>query len=352
MRESGATIKLGIEFREWNRAAGSYIHPFGAFGEPWFGIEFQQHWMRLKRNGRQVQPLEAYSFSVAAARAGLFDTPSRDPRSPRSTYSYAYHLDASLYAAFLRRLAESRGVTRVEGKVKHVVRDGANGHVTELILESGASIAGDLFVDCSGFRSLLVGGELGVPWQDWSRWLPCDRAWAVPCSQTAGFTPYTQATAATAGWMWRIPLQHRVGNGYVYSSRFMADEPAREALLAALESPPLTDPRPLRFRPGKRARAWEGNCVAIGLAGGFLEPLESTSIFLIQAAAMDLLNLLPDEAAPFGDARLRNEFNRLNDLQYERIRDFLVLHYAANDRYGEPLWDYVRGVELPESLQH
>jgi tryptophan 7-halogenase len=352
MRETGATIKLGIEFRGWNRAAGPYIHPFGAFGEPWFGIEFQHHWMRLRASGRPVRPIEEYSFSVAAARAGVFDFPSQDRQSPRSTYAYAYHLDAGLYAAFLRRFAEARGVSRVEGKVKGVLRDGESGRLTELVLESGARIAGELFIDCSGFRSLLIGGELGVEWEDWSHWLPCDRAWAVPCTQASGFTPYTRATAATAGWMWRIPLQHRVGNGYVYSSRFLADDPAREALLAALESPPLAAPRPLRFRPGKRKRAWEANCVAIGLAGGFLEPLESTSIFLIQAGAMDLLSLLPDEGAPFGDPRLRGEFNRLYDLQYERIRDFLVLHYAANDRHGEPLWDYVRNVELPDSLKH
>jgi tryptophan halogenase len=352
MRETGATFKLGIEFRRWNQALDSYIHPFGAFGEPWAGIEFQQHWMRLRASGRPVRPIEEYSFSIACARGGFFDFPSQDPRSPRSTFSYAYHLDASLYAAFLRRFAESRGVIRMEGKVKSVVRDGESGRVAELVLESGARLAGDFFIDCSGFRSLLLGGELGVQWQDWSHWLPCDRAWAVPCALGGQFTPYTRATAAEAGWMWRIPLQHRVGNGYVYSSRFISDEHARTALVGALESPPLVEPRPLRFRPGKRQRAWESNCVAIGLASGFLEPLESTSIFLIQAAVMDLINLLPDANAPFGDPRLRDEFNRLYDLQYERIRDFLVLHYAANDREGEPLWDYVRGMELPESLAH
>jgi tryptophan halogenase len=352
MRETGATFKLGIEFRHWNRALRPYIHPFGAFGEPWSGIEFQHHWMRLKASGRPVRPIEEYSFSVAAARGGFFDFPSQDRRSPRSTFSYAYHLDAGLYAAFLRRFAESRGVSRVEGKVKGVGRDGVSGRLAELTLESGGRIAGDLFIDCSGFRSLLLGGELGVQWQDWSHWLPCDRAWAVPCTLASEFTPYTRATAAEAGWLWRIPLQHRVGNGYVYSSRFLSDEKARETLLSAIESPPLAEPRPLRFRPGKRRRAWEANCVAIGLSGGFLEPLESTSIFLIQAGVMDLINLLPDAGAPFGDARLRDEFNRLYDLQYERIRDFLMLHYFANDRHGEALWDYVRGMELPESLKH
>ncbi|HKC15324.1 MAG TPA: tryptophan halogenase family protein [Steroidobacteraceae bacterium] len=352
MQATRATFKLGIEFRDWNRPGDAYLHPFGAFGEPWGGIEFQHHWMRLRSSARPVRPIGEYSFSVSAARACLFGFPSPDARSPQSTFSYAYHLDAGLYAAMLRQWGEAHGVRRHEGRVQGIARDGATGHVRHLQLVSGERIEGDLFIDCSGFRSLLVGEELGVAWQDWAEWLPCDRAWAVPCARQGPLTPNTRSTAALAGWKWRIPLQHRVGNGYVYSSRWMADEQARDSLLDSLESRPLSEPRLLRFRAGRRVRAWEGNCVAIGLAGGFLEPLESTSIFLIQAGVTDLLRLMPRPGPQPFDERLREEFNRLTDLQYERIRDFLVLHYAANERVGEPLWDHVRTMPLPDSLRH
>jgi tryptophan halogenase len=213
-------------------------------------------------------------------------------------------------------------------------------------LKSGECVPGDLFVDCSGFRSLLLGGVMGVPWQDWSHWLPCDRAFALPSRRTGALTPYTRATAQPAGWTWRIPLQHRTGNGYVFSSRFISESDARESLLAIVGE---GEPRLLKFSPGRRESAWVGNCVAIGLASGFLEPLESTSIYLVQAAVTDLINLVPKHGP---DCRLSEEFNRLNNMQYDRIRDFLILHYAANDRVGEPLWDYVRSMALPDSLIH
>ena len=352
MRATRATFKLGIEFRDWCRPGEAYIHPFGAFGEPWGGVEFQHHWMRLRSSARPVRPIGEYSFSVSAARAGLCGFPSRDARSPASTFTYAYHLDAGLYAALLRKWAEAHGVRRHEGKVQGVERDGETGEIRQLQLTSGERIGGDLFIDCSGFRSLLIGEQFGVAWQDWTEWLPCDRAWAVPCTRQGALTPNTRSTAAVAGWKWRIPLQHRVGNGYVYSSRWMGDEQARDSLLGSIESPQLSEPRLLRFQAGRRARAWESNCVAIGLAGGFLEPLESTSIFLIQAGVTDLLRLMPQPGAQPFDERLREEFNRLTDLQYERIRDFLVLHYTANERFGEPLWDHVRTMSLPDSLRH
>ncbi len=350
MRETRATMKLGIEFRDWSQPGQGYIHPFGAFGEPWGGVEFQHHWIRAQRRGASGSALEDYSYSVAAARANAFDFPNEDKKSIRSTYAYAYHFDAGLYSAFLRKLAVEAGVQRMEGQVCDCSRERLSGDITELTLKSGARIAGDLFVDCSGFRALLIGGVLGVSWQDWTHWLPCDRAYAVQCERTGALTPYTRSTAQLAGWIWRIPLQHRVGNGYVFSSRFLTDAEAQQSLLGALEGQALGAPRLLRFSPGRRLHAWSHNCVAIGLASGFLEPLESTSIFLIQAAVVDLISLIPAPHSRTSDPRLANEFNRLNDMQYDRVRDFLILHYMANRRFGEPLWDYVRTMPVPDSL--
>lgn len=352
MRETRATFKLGIEFCGWDRPDDRYVHPFGAFGEPWGGVEFQHHWLRLRQVGGMDYPLGDYSYAVAAARSNVFEFPNEDEKSIRSTYSYAYHFDAGLYAAFLRLWAVERGVRRIEGQVQHVGRDAATGDLTELTLKSGECIAGDLFIDCSGFRSLLLGGVLGVQWQDWTHWLPCDRAFAVPCERNGPLTPYTRATARDAGWVWRIPLQHRVGNGYVFSSQFISDDEARESVLAGLEGSAQGEPRLLRFSPGRRERAWSANCIAIGLASGFLEPLESTSIFLVQAAVADLINLMPAAGSARVDPRLIAEFNRLNEMQYDRVRDFLVLHYHANRRTGVPLWDYVRSMRLPDSLMH
>jgi tryptophan halogenase len=350
--QTQGTIKLGIEFREWNQPGDRYIHPFGTFGEPWGGVDFQHHWARARLAGRDVAPLQAYSYAVAACRANAFEFPNQDDKSIRSTYAYAYHFDASLYAAFLRRWATARGVTRVEGMVAGIARDGASGHVQALTLKSGAVLEGDLFIDCTGFRSLLLGGQMDVAWQDWSKWLPCDRALAVPCATGGdGLTPYTRASADLGGWRWRIPLQHRTGNGYVFSSAFLGEDAARETLLSKLDGPALDEPRLLRFQAGRRACGWRGNVVAMGLASGFLEPLESTSIFLIQAAVIDLVNLMPTPGeGDRMDLRLVAEFNRLFEIQYDRIRDFLILHYRANSRFGQPLWDHVRTMPIPDSL--
>jgi len=352
MRETRATFKLGIQFRDWDLPGDGYIHPFGPFGESWGGVEFQHHWLRGKQAGSQRFSLQDYSYSVVAARNNAFEFPNEDRKSIRSTYTYAYHFDAGLYAAYLRSLATQRGVRRIEGQVCDVSRNPTTGDIEELTLKSGERIAGDLFIDCSGFRSLLLGGIMGVAWEDWTQWLPCDRALAVPCKRVGALTPYTRATARRAGWMWRIPLQHRTGNGYIFSSRFINDGEARDTLLAGLEGAAQGEPRLLRFSPGRRERAWSGNCVAIGLASGFLEPLESTSIHLVQAAVTDLVSLMPSPGSTGIDPRLVDEFNRLNDMRYERIRDFLVLHYTANRRVGEPLWDYVRSMPLPDSLVH
>jgi len=351
MRETQGTFKLGIEFRGWDRPGEAYLHPFGAFGELWGGVEFQHFWLRARQQGIEPPPLEEFSVAARACRRNAFDFPSAS--TILSTfYGYAYHFDASLYADFLRRWATSRGVTRIEGQVVDVSLNGGSGDIEALTLKSGRRIAGDFFVDCSGFRSLLLGDKLQVPWDDWSHWLPCDRAWAVPCERSDDFTPFTRSTAQQAGWTWRIPLQHRTGNGHVFATRFIGEDAARATLLGALDGRAVGEPRLLKFRAGRRVQAWKRNCLALGLASGFLEPLESTSLFLIQKAIQDMLRLLPTPEAPRVDVRLVCEFNRVNDALYDRIRDFLILHYTANRRFGEPLWDHVRDYELPESLHH
>ena len=280
MRATQATFKLGIEFKNWGRLGDSYIHPFGAFGEDVGGIDFLQHWLRHRANGGTT-PLESYSLPVLAARGDRFSHPAADDSSIASTFSYAYQFDASLYAQTLRHYAEARGVERIEGKIVDVRRRMDDGFVEEVLLEDGSALSADLFVDCSGFRSLLVGQTLGSSFDSWAHWLPCDRAIAMPCEGRGPLTPCTRATAQQAGWTWRIPLQHRVGNGHVYSSGFLADDEAEQVLLGELEGPPLAGPNRLRFEAGKRREQWLGNCVAIGLSAGFLEPLESTSIPLI-----------------------------------------------------------------------
>ncbi|WP_343044441.1 tryptophan halogenase family protein [Sphingomonas hominis] len=342
MRATAATFKLGIEFRDWARIGDSYIHPFGAFGHDVDGVGFHHY---LTRAG-SIADLPDYSLPVVAARAAKFAVPDDDPRSLLSTFGYAYQFDATRYAPFLRAHAERHGARRTEGRITDVERDDG-GNVAAVVLSDGQRIAGDLFIDCSGFRSLLLAQAMREPFEDWSHWLPCDRAVAVPCAGQGPLLPYTSATAMPAGWRWRIPLQHRVGNGYVYSSAHIADDAARDALLSELEGPPLADPRFLRFTAGRRRRSWVGNVVAVGLAGGFLEPLESTSIYLIQLAITQLLELFPQKPVAAID---RDEFNRVVDLEYDRIRDFLILHYHATTRNDSPFWDHVRTMTVPDTL--
>ena len=341
-----ATMKLGIEFVGWGAAGDSYIHPFGGYGAPIAGAEFQHGWARARTLGL-AKPLEAYGFAVQVARAGKFGRPVGDRRDVRSTFNYAYQFDAALYARALRAHAEPRGVIRREGRVVAVARDGESGEITTLTLASGETIAGDLFIDCSGFRALLIGDTLESPWEDWTHLLPCDRALAVPCANVGPLAPYTRASARAAGWQWTIPLQHRTGNGYVYASALISDDEAARELLANLPGPALGDPRPLRFRAGRRTASWTGNCVAVGLASGFLEPLESTSIYLAQIAVTTLLELWPGSPV---DPRLRRAFNRRIDREYDRVRDFLVLHYHATTRDDAELWRYVRTMTVPDSL--
>ena len=345
MRATQATLKLGIEFVDWGEPGNSYIHPFGTFGQAFGGVDFVSIWNRARLRDHAA-PLESYSYAIAAARAGRFDFPSSDLKSLKSTYAYAYHFDAGLYAAFLRGFAERKGIKRVEGKIVEVRQDAGGGHISELVLESGEVVAGDLFIDCSGFRGLLIEQTLKSGWEDWSPWLPCDRAWAVPCARTSDPLPYTRATALEAGWQWRIPLQHRTGNGYVFSSAFIDETAAVDRLMGNLDGEAQAEPKLLKFTTGRRKASWKDNCIAIGLASGFLEPLESTSIYLAQIAITNLLQLFPDRDI---DPRLRTAFNRLVDIEYDRVRDFLILHYHANTRDGA-LWTHTRNMAVPDTL--
>ena len=347
---TGATFKLGIEFRDWGQLGDRYLHPFGTHGRDVEGVKFHQLWLRQSRldgPAGKVGPLEDYCLTAVAARLNRFDRPAANPAAVLSTLRYAFHFDASLYAGFLRQLAEAGGVRRVEGRIGSVDLAPENGFVRAVELVDGRRVEGDFFIDCSGFRSLLLGNALGVPFTSWQHWLPCDRALAVPSANAGSLTPYTRASAGTAGWRWRIPLQHRVGNGHVYASAFISDEQAERDLLGGLEGAALADARPLRFTAGVRERLWERNCVAIGLAGGFLEPLESTSIHLIQSGITRLMSLFPDSGFAASE---RAEYNRLLRTEYEQIRDFVILHYHATGRDDSAFWNHCRTMAPPDTL--
>ncbi|MBB4153610.1 tryptophan halogenase [Sphingomonas jinjuensis] len=347
LKATKGSFKLGIEFVGWGRAGHRYFHPFGTFGKPFDLIAVHQHWLAAHAAGEQT-PLDDLSMAWGAAKRGRFAAPMADPRSVASTFDYAYHFDAGLYARFLRRYAEDRGVVRVEGKVAGVDRDGESGDVTAVRLDDGRQLAADFFVDCSGFRGLLIEGALATGYEDWTHWLPCDRAVAMPCETGGdGFTPYTRSTVRAAGWQWRIPLQHRTGNGYVYASSHVSDDQAAATLVANLDGPALGDPRFLRFVTGRRRRFWNHNVVAIGLAGGFMEPLESTSIHLIQTGIAKLLAYLPTREP---DPIAIEEYNRVGIAEFERIRDFLILHYKLNAGRSEPLWRACSEMDIPDSL--
>lgn len=347
MQKTNASFKLGIEFRDWGYTGSSYIHPFGTFGKRKTGIDFLHQWIRAKQQA-PVADIESYSYAIQACRHARFEFPVEDRTAINSTYAYAYHFDASLYARFLRRFSEPKGVNRIEGRIVDVEQQSETGYVTSLRLESGETVSGDYFIDCSGFHALLMGRTLDVPFEDWSKWLPCDRAVAVPCERSDTIIPYTRSTAKAAGWQWRIPLQHRTGNGYVYCSDFLSDDEAAASLLGDLDGAAQAEPRFLKFRAGRRKLSWQGNCIAVGLASGFLEPLESTSIYLIQIGILNLLKLFPNRQP---DQALIDEFNRLVDYEYDRVRDFLILHYHLNNRDDSELWRYCRSMSIPDSLE-
>jgi tryptophan halogenase len=349
VRATNATYKLGIEFRDWTRIGHRYVHPFGFYGLDMLGVEFHHHWLKGRAAGDRT-PLDEYSLGIVAGLLGRFTHPRMDqPNSPVSRIAYAFQFDASLYARYLRRMAESFGVIRSEGRIVDAVQNGETGFIEALVLQDGRQIPGDLFVDCSGFRGLLIEQKFHAGFEDWSKWLPCDRAMAVACESSDDQQPLTRSTAQSAGWQWRIPLQHRTGNGYVYSSAHISDDEAARVLLANLDGTPLADPRPLRFKAGHRKKSWIKNVVALGLASGFLEPLESTSIHMVQSGIARLMTLFPSRR--FDEL----EIERYNDLtiqEYVDIRDFLILHYSATERTDSDFWNYCRTMSVPEQLTY
>jgi tryptophan halogenase len=348
VRDTNATFKLGIEFVNWGKLGQRYIHPFGPYGINMEGLHFHHFWLRHSRQA-DAAPIDDYNLQILAARAGKFQRPDlKLENSPLQTIAYAFHFDASRYAKFLRRYAEERGVLRIEGKVKHVNQDPESGHVRSLVLENGELVAGDLFIDCSGFRGLLIGQTLHSGYEDWSAFLPCDRAIARACRKVADPIPYTRSTAKSAGWQWRIPLQSRTGNGIVYCSQHLDDDRALASLNGDLDGEPISEPNFLRFKAGVRRKSWNKNVVSLGLAAGFLEPLESTSIHLIQTAIARLMTNFPDKTFNQPDI---DYYNRRTHLEFEQVRDFIILHYKATERDDSEFWSYCRNMPIPQSLE-
>jgi len=348
LKATNGTYKLGIEFRDWARIGDVFFHGFGDYGAEMLGVQPHHFWLKLRQLGDDTA-LDDYSLPYAIARRGRFAIPPRGEENPASFFAHAFHFDASLYGRFLRGYADARGVRRIEGKIVDVALRKEDGFIDQVTLDDGRQLGADLYVDCSGFRGLLIEQALETGYVDWHQWLPCDSALAVPSEVTAAPTPYTRSTAQKAGWQWRIPLQHRIGNGHVYSSAFLSDDQAQEILLANLDGRPLSEPRQLRFTAGRRRQAWNRNCVAIGLAAGFMEPLESTSIQLIQTAVARLVEFFPDKSF---DPVMIAEYNRVTASEVERIRDFLILHYCLTGRSDSDFWKHCASMELPDSLQH
>ena len=346
LRQTKGTFKLGIQFVNWGAQGHRYFHPFGSYGRPFDLVQMQHHWVRAQQEGKAAD-LDEYCMAWAAAKLGRFERPHQDPRSVLSTFLYAYHFDAGLYARFLRGYAEKRGVRRVEATVQSVAQNAESGFIDSLTLDTGETIDGELFIDCSGLRGLLIEQTLKTGFESWSHWFPCDRAVALPTTNT-DLTPYTRSTAHAAGWQWRIPLQHRTGNGHVYASSFISDDEAAATLLKHVDGKPLADPRIIRFQTGCRRLHWNKNVIAIGLSSGFLEPLESTSIHLIQAGISKLLAYFPDRSF---DPLVIREFNRVAVSEVERIRDFIILHYHLTRRDDSEMWRYCANMAVPEPLQ-
>ncbi|KAF1726021.1 tryptophan halogenase family protein [Pseudoxanthomonas japonensis] len=335
------TVKLGISFENWLDVGHRYIHSFGFSGKDRGTTGFQHFWLRGHKEGI-ASGYEDYCLELKAA------TEDRFAHLPNGGLNYAYHMDASLYARFLRKFSERHGAKRVEGKIAEVLTDAESGHIIALKMENGDTIEGDLFIDCTGFRALLIGKTLGVGFTDWSHWLFNDSALATQTTAVRDAVPYTRAIAGSAGWQWRIPLQHRVGNGIVYSSRHMSDDQAREEFLGSVEGEVIKQPWPIRFKPGQRQQCWAKNCVALGLAGSFIEPLESTTIHLIQRGIVHLLQNFPQVITqPAID-----EYNARLDEELQHVRDFVVMHYHLSDRRDSPYWREIAEMEIPSTLRH
>jgi tryptophan halogenase len=346
LRQTQGTFKLGIEFVDWWEKGHAYMHAFGPVGRDLAYIPFHNYWLREQETAGSLWD---YSFNWLAAKQAKFSRVDRIADTPLAGLTWAFHFDASLYAAYLSRLAQTNGVRKVDGIISEVLLAPESGDVRALRLADGRELTADLFIDCTGFRALLIEGALRTGFEDWSNWLPCDRALAVPSANTSPLLPYTRSTALEAGWQWRIPLQHRTGNGHVFCSSFTTNERAQEQLLANLDAPALAEPRLIRFATGRRKLLWNRNVVCMGLASGFVEPLESTAIHIIQVTIQRLILLFPHR----GDCEeRRREFNRVSIAEYEYIRDFIILHYHANNRRGEPFWDACRNMSIPDSLRH
>jgi tryptophan halogenase len=342
-----ATFKLGIEFVNWGKIGRRYFHPFGTLGQDLQGIQFHQLYLR-ERQRRTVPDISAWSMSAMAAARGKFVRPGRGAQYPLTAMLYAFHFDAGLYARFLREFAERSGVQRVEGKIVDVQLRSEDGFVKSVELADGRTVEGELFIDCSGFRGLMIEQAFETGYEDWTKWLPCDRAIAAPCSYSGQPDPYTRSTAHSSGWQWRIPLQHRMGNGHVYCSDFISDDEAEQILLSNLEGELLGDPRRLSFTTGRRKLAWNRNVVTLGLSGGFVEPLESTSIHLIQAGISRLITLFPD--LRFNPIE-RDTYNRQMQSVFEWVRDFVILHYKAMQRDDSEFWKRCGAMDIPDTLQ-
>jgi tryptophan halogenase len=347
VRETQATFKLGIEFVDWKSIGSRYFHPFGSYGIDMDGVTFNHFWMRYAALTGNTD-IGGFNAETAAARIGVFGRSGKGEAPHLPKINYAFQFDASLYAAFLRRFAEARGVRRVEGRIVSVEQNPETGHVTALRLSDSRLISGEFYLDCSGFRGVLIEQALNSGYEDWSRWLPCDRAVAVATRKPdGGISPFTRATARESGWQWRIPLQHRTGNGYVFCSDFISEDEAVSRLLGRLDGKPLKDPKVLRFVTGHRRRMWNRNVVALGLAGGFLEPLESTSIHLVQSALAKLMTWFPRRAIC---PKAVEQFNRDMLGEYDNIKDFLIAHYHVTMRDDTPFWRHTRNMKIPDTL--
>ena len=341
MKATDATFKLAISFENWGQTGDQYFHPFGVTGKGSFLTDFQHYYLHGLKQGVDA-PFGDYCYELQAAKLHKFG------KTEKSVINYAYHLDAGRYARFLRKFSEDLGAVRIEGKIAQVQQH-VNGDIRSLVLESGQEITGDLFIDCTGFRALLIEQTLNTGYERWDHWLPCNKAVVVQTESAATVPPYTRAMAHDSGWQWRIPLQHRVGNGLVYASDYLSDEKAKQRLLDGLEAPALFEPRVLSYQTGRRKKLWNKNCVAIGLSSGFIEPLESTSIFLFMSGIIRLLRLFPFNGVT---PALMDEYNQQSITEVEKIRDFIILHYHQTERTDSPFWDYCRTMSIPDTLAH